>query len=110
MHVPEIDSVKETLSSLKKEGVISQWELPYENVLTRLSAAIFFVSISNDTESNLEKLTGRMGQYINFSYRVNSEKKLSGLQFRITFSKEEMEKNQANLVSNSAVKLYQGLN
>jgi hypothetical protein len=104
MNVPEIDSVKETLSSLKKEGVINQWELPYENVLTRLSAAIFFVSISSDTESNLEKLTGRMGQYINFNYRINSEKKLSALQFRITFSKEEMEKNQANLVSNSAVK------
>jgi hypothetical protein len=43
MHVPEIIEVKDLLQSLKSNNDLKDWELPYENLLTRRSAAIFFV-------------------------------------------------------------------
>lgn len=91
MNVKKIDEVKEHLENLKKKGLIAEWELPYENLLTRLSAAIFFISPAGSQDENLlwEELAG----YDEFSYRINEEKKLSGLRYRITFSKEEKEKN-----------------
>ena len=44
MHVPEIIEVKEHLERLKTEkNLITDWELPYENMFNRRSAAIFFL-------------------------------------------------------------------
>lgn len=98
MNVPEIQQVKQSLSKLQNNGVISAWELPYENLLTRLSAAIFFImpaDVSN--ESSFKELAEELSQFENFSYRTNDEKKLSRLTFRVTFNKEEKERmNQGN--------------
>ena len=93
MYVPEIIEVKDHLEKLKTSDVIKAWELPYENILTRRSAAIFFVSL-HDT-SSMPTVAKELGSYDNFSYRKNEEKKLSQLDYRITFSKEEKEKNEA---------------
>ena len=95
MHVPEIIEVKEHLEKLKGENIIESWELPYENILTRRSAAIFFVDTSDD---KVTELTKALNGYQDFSYRINSEKNLSKLKYRITFSSEEKEKNE-NAVS-----------
>lgn len=95
MHVPEIIEVKEHLDKLKAAKTIDSWELPYENILTRRSAAIFFVDTSED---KLPELTNALNGYADFSYRVNSEQKLSDMKYRITFSSEEKEKNE-NTVS-----------
>ena len=40
--VPEIKTVKETLNGLKANGLVKEWEIPYEHLLTRITAAIFF--------------------------------------------------------------------
>jgi hypothetical protein len=95
MHVPEIIEVKEHLETLKSRSVIKSWELPYENILTRRSAAIFFFDPVDTSDATLEKIAGELQKYENFSYRVNHEKKLSTLVYRVTFSKEEKEKNLA---------------
>lgn len=91
MHVPEIIEVKNHLDALKAAGLVAAWELPYENILTRRSAALFFVTPAGTAAEGIwQELT----KYSNFSYRPNSEKSLSQLEYRVTFSAEEKEKNE----------------
>jgi ribosomal protein S8 len=92
MNIPEINEVKSVLIKLKADGYIGNWELPYENLLTRRSAAIFFLTPS--LEEYEEKIWSELSGFENFSSRLNSEKKLSQLKWRITFSHEELEKNR----------------
>ncbi|HVU95547.1 MAG TPA: hypothetical protein VHE34_09995 [Puia sp.] len=92
MYVKEINDVKEVLSRLKDGGIVSEWALPYENLLTRLTAAIFFVTPAGK-EDAMEHIVADLESFDNFSYRVNHERKLSDLRFRVTFSAEEKEKN-----------------
>lgn len=93
MHVPEIIEVKEQLAALKAQGLVSEWELPYENILTRRSAALFFVTPGS--EGQAEAVWKALEPYEHFSYRTNDERKLSQLTYCVTFSKEEKEKNEA---------------
>ena len=83
LNVPEIIKVKTHLDRLQEQGLVKQWELPYENLLTRLSAAIFFVTPAGDEQ--METITAELQQYPNFQYRENTEQKLSPLMYRITF-------------------------
>jgi len=100
MHIPEIIEVKEHLDRLKDSGILSAWELPYENLLTRRSAAIFFVTpAANDSG---ERIWQELDRYAEFSVRPNTEKKLSALDYRLTFSKEEKEKNSVKTVDEPA--------
>lgn len=92
MRVPAITEVKNHLEGMQKKGLINAWELPYENLLTRLSAAIFFVDVANSGQSELT-VWKELEKYDHFSYRLNTEKKLSQMRYRITFSLEEKEKN-----------------
>ena len=93
MNVPEINEVKEILKQMKDQKFLLHWELPYENLLTRRTAAIFFLTPSSD-DGDLRELESRLGSIPNFSYRLNSEKKLSDLKYRLTFSEEEKVKNE----------------
>ncbi|OQP61112.1 hypothetical protein A3860_05180 [Niastella vici] len=87
MHVPDIIEVKEHLENLMKKGLIEKWELPYENILTRRTAAIFFITpVAEDKE---ESIWQELAKYENFSFRANKEKMLSELQYRLTFSEEK---------------------
>lgn len=93
-NVPEIIEVKDKLSELKEKGVIKQWELPYENLLTRRDAAIFFLTPAG--ENNLEEVWGELGKIPKFTYRENTERKLSQLQWRVEFNKEDEEQKKAS--------------
>ena len=93
MNVPDITAVKDKLESLKGQGLIATWELPYENLLTRLTAAIFFVEPSNAADTG--NIWNEFHEYENFSHRANKEKKLSTLKYRLTFSQEQKEANMA---------------
>ena len=53
MHVKEIAEVKDRLDHLKERGMLENWELPYENLLTRLDASIFFIAPAGTLEGNL---------------------------------------------------------
>ena len=78
-------SKKTDLDELKKDGFIKEWELPYENILTRLTAAIFF--LTPEDESKLEDIWGKLEVHKMLKYRINEEKKLSQLQWRVEFNK-----------------------
>lgn len=91
MNVPEITEVKETLEKLKSEKIIKSWELPYENILTRRSAAFFF--ITPESEDKVDEIWKQLSGYDNFSIRSNDEKQLSELKYQVTFSEEEKAKN-----------------
>jgi hypothetical protein len=91
MYVKDIAEVKGHLELLKNNSLIIDWELPYEKVLTRLTAAIFFVSL---TENNEAQVWNEFLKYENFSFRENTEKQISDLKYRVTFNGAEKEKNQ----------------
>lgn len=84
MNVPEITAVKEHLDDLKNRGLIKDWELPYENLLTRLTAAIFFLAPADD--SKLDDIWEELGKHPRFTYKLNEEKKLSDLEWRVEFN------------------------
>lgn len=79
--VPEIIEVKKCFEQMRQEGLIVNWELPYENLLTRISAAIFFFTPNNSVKQ--EDIMNRLKQYEKFVCRGNTEKKLSKLEYRI---------------------------
>ncbi|MBL6449144.1 hypothetical protein JMN32_22725 [Fulvivirga sp. 29W222] len=93
MNVPHITEVKEKLDGLKSQKLIKDWELPYEDILTRISSAVFFVSLEDDGKA--EEVWSELSGVKDFSVRPNEEKKLSELSYRLTFSKEEKEKNES---------------
>lgn len=102
MNVPEINEVKEVLTDFKSKGIIEEWELPYENLLTRRSAAIFFLTPDGKYAESASTIWEQLDNYENFSFRVNEEKKLSKLQYRVTFSKEEKEKKESKQMGEPA--------
>lgn len=88
MHVPDIIAVKEKMDQLKENGLIAVWELPYENILTRRSAALFFLNPVQD--DHLPAIWDALGEFEDFGYKENIEKKLSQLTYCITFSKDPL--------------------
>jgi hypothetical protein len=86
MNVPEIQEVKRHLDDLKDQGLVKEWELPYENILTRLTAAIFFLTPTD--ESKLDEIWKELDKHPRLIYRLNEEKKLSQLVWRVEFNKD----------------------
>ncbi len=84
MFVKEIEEVKNQLAELMVNGLISKWELPYENLLTRRSAAIFFIDPAPMVPP--DKIWAFLQKNDNFKYSINEDKKLSALEYKITFS------------------------
>lgn len=84
-NVPEIIAVKEHLDDLKERGLVKEWVLPYENILTRVTAAIFFFTPSD--EANLPKIWKELEKHKMLQYRLNEERKLSSLEWRVEFNK-----------------------
>lgn len=85
-NVPEINAVKQHLDQLKNKGLVKDWELPYENVLTRLTAAVFFLTPVGD--STLDEIWKELSKYPRLVYRRNEEQKLSKLEWRVEFNKD----------------------
>jgi hypothetical protein len=86
MNVPEIQEVKAHLQEMKTRGLIAEWELPYENILTRLTAAIFFLTPTD--EARLDEIWRELDRHPRLTYRLNEEKKLSDLTWRVEFNKD----------------------
>jgi hypothetical protein len=83
-NVVSINEVKEQLGALQDAGLIQKWELPYENLLTRISAAVFFIAPAAD--ARVEKIWEALEAFPDFAYRPNAEKLLSDLPWRIEFN------------------------
>jgi len=85
MFVQDIYDVKLHLDEMKDSKLIKEWELPYENILTRLTAAIFFLTPTD--ESKLDEIWKELERHKMLQYRLNEEKKLSPLEWRVEFNK-----------------------
>ena len=83
-NIPEIRSVKQHLEELKGKGIVREWEIPYENILTRLTAAIFFLTPVD--ESKLDLIWNELGTHKMLRYRLNDDNKLSRLAWRVEFN------------------------
>jgi 6-pyruvoyl-tetrahydropterin synthase len=83
-NVPEINNVKNHLSELQDRGLIEKWELPYEHILTRLTAAIFFLEPTND--ENLDLIWKELSVHKMLKYTENKEHKMSNLSLRVEFN------------------------
>ena len=104
MYVKQIAEVKEHLDQMRANGLIEKWELPYENLLTRLNAAIFFLTPTGQYQNDPSGIWSELEKYENFSFRLNKEMKLSQLVYRITFNEEEKAKNFPAAVENEMEK------
>jgi hypothetical protein len=83
-NVPEIVAVENRLEEMKREKLIETWELPYRNLLTRLDAAIFFLTpVSAETFSEVSE---RLAAVAGFSFESNVDMKLSRMQYKIRFN------------------------
>jgi hypothetical protein len=83
-NISEINEVKAHLNEKKRQGLIEDWELPYEHLLTRLDAAVFFITPSRD--SDIEKLWSVMKERGLVSHKANDKKGMSLLEWRIEFN------------------------
>jgi len=85
-NVPEIVAVKKHLDDLKSRSLVKEWEVPYEHILTRLTAAIFFITPT--TDSHLQQIWQELGSYPMLRYSINEDKKLSQLTWRVEFNEK----------------------
>ena len=85
MFVQDIYDVKLHLDELKDKKLISDWVLPYENILTRVTAAIFYLTPTD--EAKLPEIWKELEKHPMLHYRLNEEKKLSDLEWRVEFNK-----------------------
>jgi 6-pyruvoyl-tetrahydropterin synthase len=83
-NVPEINSVKNHLTELQHKGLIKEWELPYENILTRLTAAIFFLNPTE--EENLSLIWEELSVHKMLKYQENEGHKISELKWKVEFN------------------------
>jgi hypothetical protein len=87
MNIPDIVQVKGTLEKLKEQNLLAGWELPYENLLTRLTAALFFIDPADGVDLN--HIWREFQGYADFNYSANTERKLSAMKYRLTFNKDD---------------------
>jgi len=85
-NIKEINDVKGVLSDLQNKGIIKEWSLPYENLLTRLTAAIFYVSPA--PEHQVESIWKTLNQFPRFSPTINNNRELSNLEWKVEFNKD----------------------
>jgi hypothetical protein len=82
--VPEILEFKEYLQKFAEKGEVVSWELPYENILSRISAAYFFLSLEKNI--NEEHFFEEVKKSYPITYSSNADKKLSQLDWEIKFN------------------------
>lgn len=85
-NVPEINEVKKHLDQLRKKGLVKEWELPYENILTRLTAAIFFLTPADESKS--EEIWKELEIHKMLQYRLNEEKNYLNLNGGLSLTKD----------------------
>lgn len=84
-NVPEINELKKKMNEMKQNGLVKDWEIPYENLLTRLTAAILFLTVADNAKAG--EVWSVLENNRMFHYRLNEDKKLSPLEWRVEFNK-----------------------
>ena len=60
-NVPSINEIKDCLEEMKQNKWIIEWQLPYENVLTKKEAAIFYFAPAS--EVYLDAIWNKLKKY-----------------------------------------------
>jgi len=87
--VPEIIEVKRELDQLVADGEVARWELPYENILTRLNAALFYVEFVASQPS--DEAWRRISCHGDLCFGLNADRVLSDLPYWFGFGSPEKE-------------------
>jgi len=91
MFVKEINEVKKLLENMRSNGLVAEWSLPFENQLTSLRTAVFFLTPSDTAVE--KKIWTELNKFNYFSFRLNYDKRISRCEYRVTFNKEEKIRN-----------------
>jgi len=84
-NVPEINAIKQKLDYLQSSGLVKEWEIPYEHILTRVSSAVLFLTPGANTRP--EEIWASLPDN-GFTYRLNDDKKLSQMEWRVEFLRD----------------------
>lgn len=79
--VDELICIKKRIAKLQEQGVVSEWELPYENLLTRKNAAIIY--LNTESEENLKCIVLQLEDFGNWRFELNQNKTLSSMKYKI---------------------------
>lgn len=82
-NIEEIKEIKSLLIEMTEGGVLQCWELPYENILTRREAALFF--FTPKTEQALEVVRDRLASCGDSKIEKNTDKTISMMSHRLRF-------------------------
>jgi hypothetical protein len=85
-NVPQIKAVQQRLDEMKVLGLLSAWELPYEKLLTRLTAARFFLTPAPGAEP--QAIWQQLQAYGRLRYQPNPAQKMSALAWQVEFNEE----------------------
>lgn len=79
--VDELICIKKRLAKLQEQGVVLEWELPYENLLTRKNAAIIY--LNTECEENLERIILQIRDFGNWRFELNQNETMSSMKYKI---------------------------
>lgn len=82
-NISEIKEVKAIFHQLMCDKLILQWEIPLENILTRLIGAHFFFEPRDD--QSIEQILGYFADYDNVDYEENKSKNMSEMKYILVF-------------------------
>ena len=85
-HISEIIAVKNKLDRLQQEGFVRDWELPYENLITRVNAAVFLIDADN-----VVTVRERLAEFRNCHISNNENSLLSPMNYRLEFPNKDSE-------------------
>lgn len=84
-YAKDVMGLKDHLEQLKNRMILTGWEMPHENIISRLTAAVVFISADKSKiKEVIEELTSKFFNY-KIHYRPNDEKKMSRLGWTIEF-------------------------
>lgn len=83
-NVPDINDIKTCLGELVKQDLIESYEVPYETILTRLTAAIFFFTPVQGAK--IDHIWNELTRFPGFKYEKNKNSSLSEMPWKIEFN------------------------
>lgn len=89
--VPEIHKINSQLDELRQKGIVLDWEIPCMEMLTRKSAALYFITAVSEEAEPLIWETLKI--HDGFGYRMNDLTDISHLKWCVTFNNDPIKNN-----------------
>ena len=82
----EIREVKDLMDAMHQGGLVKEWNLPFEEILSGLAQAVFFLTPEDD--SCLEEIWKELDKFPYMAYQRNESGAVSKLEWRIAFNRD----------------------